>query len=76
MGGVIGAVYYALIIHVRTSPYLIIKTFNKETHKGFLITRDEDLYILKAENGDSLLPSQLVVEIAPAIPEDPPEETI
>lgn len=61
--GVIGTLYYALIIHVRSSPCLTIKTFNGEIHRGFLITRDDDLYILKTQSGDRLLLSQLVVEV-------------
>ena len=70
-GGVIGTAYYALIIHVRTTPYLIIKTSTGEKHKGFLITRDEDLYILKTQEGDKVLPSRLVVEVV--VLSKPPE---
>jgi len=75
-GGVIGTAYYALIIHVRTTPYLIIKTSTGEEHKGFLITRDEDLYILKTREGDELLPSRLVVEVVPSEPPENPRGKI
>ena len=73
MGGVTGAVYYAFLIHARTTPYLIIETSNKEKHEGFLITKNKDFYILKTGYSDRFILRRLVVKIT--LLEYPPENT-
>jgi len=63
MGIIIAVVFHALIIHVRQAIYVVVKASNGKQYRGFLVSKDEDYYIVKTAEGDQLILSKQVDEI-------------
>jgi len=71
---IIVALAHSLISHIMQSKYVIIKTSNGKQHEGFLVCKDNDIYNIKTDKGDQLIPSRQIEEIL--IKEHPRENSL
>lgn len=58
------ALTHSFISHIKESKYVCIETIEKEQYKGFLISKDNDLYVIKTSEGYKLILAKQINKIA------------